>query len=80
VTEVACIVDEDVTNIDHVVDRMVFGAFYQAGQSCISVQRLYIHEKVYDTIVSKFATRASKVTPAGCLNKEKIAQERKSFR
>jgi acyl-CoA reductase-like NAD-dependent aldehyde dehydrogenase len=30
------------------VARVVFGAFYQSGQSCISVQRIIVHESVYD--------------------------------
>ena len=27
---------------------MVFGAFYQSGQSCIGVQRILVHETIYD--------------------------------
>lgn len=42
----ACVVDED-TALDDAVQRIVFGAFYQSGQSCISVQRIIVHEKVY---------------------------------
>ena len=39
----ACIVDED-ADLDDAVDRMVVGAFYQSGQSCIGVQRILVHE------------------------------------
>ena len=40
----ACIVDEDPgADLDDVVERLVFGAYYQSGQSCISVQRIYVH-------------------------------------
>ncbi|MEW4455721.1 aldehyde dehydrogenase family protein [Bremerella sp. JC817] len=46
----ACIVDED-TNLEDAVQRIVFGAFYQSGQSCVSVQRILIHTKVYDKMV-----------------------------
>lgn len=42
----ACVVDEDAA-LDDAVQRIVFGAFYQSGQSCISVQRIIVHEKVY---------------------------------
>lgn len=45
----ACIVDAD-ADIDAVIPRLVFGAFYQSGQSCISVQRILIHEKIYDEV------------------------------
>lgn len=40
----ACIVDADPgASLDHVAARIVAGAFGQAGQSCISVQRLIVH-------------------------------------
>ncbi len=48
----ACIVDAD-ANIDDAVQRLVFGAFYQSGQSCISVQRILIHASIYDEVKSK---------------------------
>ncbi len=43
----AVVVDED-ADIKDAVERIVFGAFYQSGQSCIGVQRILIHEKIYD--------------------------------
>ena len=43
----AVIVDGD-ADLDDAVARIVFGAFYQSGQSCISVQRILIHDSVYD--------------------------------
>ncbi|MGB0714469.1 MAG: aldehyde dehydrogenase family protein, partial [Phycisphaerae bacterium] len=43
------IVDED-ADIADAVARIIVGAFYQSGQSCISVQRILIHEKIYDTV------------------------------
>lgn len=52
----ACIVEQD-ADLDDASDRMVHGAFYQSGQSCIGVQRILIHEAVYDqfraTLVEK---------------------------
>ena len=45
----ACIVDADV-DLEDVVARLIVGAFYQSGQSCISVQRILIHEAIYDTL------------------------------
>ncbi|MCI0453067.1 MAG: aldehyde dehydrogenase family protein [Candidatus Latescibacteria bacterium] len=43
----AVIVDQD-ADLDDAVERVVFGAFYQSGQSCIAVQRVLVHERVYD--------------------------------
>jgi acyl-CoA reductase-like NAD-dependent aldehyde dehydrogenase len=55
----AVLVDED-ADIDDAVARIVFGAFYQSGQSCIGVQRVLVHEAVYDVFRDKLvaATRA----------------------
>ncbi|MCC5864661.1 MAG: aldehyde dehydrogenase family protein [Wenzhouxiangella sp.] len=52
----ACLVDED-ADIDDAVDRLAFGAFYQSGQSCISVQRVQVHESIYDTLKSKLVEK-----------------------
>lgn len=41
------IIDAD-ADLDDAVARVAFGAFYQSGQSCISVQRIIVHESVYD--------------------------------
>src|ERR1700761_8660364 len=47
----ACIVDSDQGgNLDYVVDRLAFGAFYQSGQSCIGVQRILVHASLYDAV------------------------------
>ncbi|MFC1742466.1 aldehyde dehydrogenase family protein [Candidatus Riflebacteria bacterium] len=43
----ACIVDSD-ADLDFASNRVIIGAFYQSGQSCISVQRIYIHQNVYE--------------------------------
>jgi acyl-CoA reductase-like NAD-dependent aldehyde dehydrogenase len=54
----AVIVDAD-WDLDDAVARIVFGAFYQSGQSCISVQRVSVHESVYEEFQEKLveATR-----------------------
>ena len=43
----AVIVDRD-ADLDDAVERIIFGAFYQSGQSCIGVQRIIIHADIYD--------------------------------
>lgn len=43
----ACVVDHD-ADLKEAVERIVFGAFYQSGQSCVGVQRVIVHEHVYD--------------------------------
>jgi acyl-CoA reductase-like NAD-dependent aldehyde dehydrogenase len=57
----ACVVDRD-ADLDDAVKRIVFGAFYQSGQSCIGVQRILAHEAIYDDLKARLveATRALK--------------------
>ena len=43
----ACVVDET-ADLSDAVARMLLGAFYQSGQSCISVQRILLHESIYE--------------------------------
>jgi acyl-CoA reductase-like NAD-dependent aldehyde dehydrogenase len=43
----AVIIDHD-ADLDDALERVIFGAFYQSGQSCIGVQRIIIHDAVYD--------------------------------
>ncbi|WP_394829465.1 aldehyde dehydrogenase family protein [Pendulispora albinea] len=54
----AAIVDRDQgARLDYVVERLAFGAYYQSGQSCIGVQRILVHESVYDALRSKLIAK-----------------------
>lgn len=59
----ACVVDEG-TDLDDAVARIVFGAYYQSGQSCIGVQRIMVHEAHYDEVRDKL-TAAVKALRSG---------------
>ncbi|MDO6568557.1 aldehyde dehydrogenase family protein [Alteromonas sp. 1_MG-2023] len=52
----ACVVDED-ADISDAIDRIIVGAYYQSGQSCISVQRLLVHSSIYDEFKSRYVER-----------------------
>ena len=55
-----CIVDED-ADVDDAVSRIIIGAFYQSGQSCISVQRILVHESIYNTVRDKLVGATKKL-------------------
>jgi acyl-CoA reductase-like NAD-dependent aldehyde dehydrogenase len=58
----ACIVDADQeSRLDFVIERLIFGAFYQSGQSCIGVQRIYVHESLYEKLKKKFVAQTKKL-------------------
>ncbi|HEV2680296.1 MAG TPA: aldehyde dehydrogenase family protein, partial [Rhodanobacter sp.] len=66
----ACIVDADQRpHLDRVVERLVFGAFYQSGQSCISVQRIYAHADIYDALKKKLVAATKKLKAGDPKNK-----------
>jgi acyl-CoA reductase-like NAD-dependent aldehyde dehydrogenase len=56
----ACIVDAD-SDLEDVVPRLVFGAFYQSGQSCIGVQRILVHDAVYDSLKERLVQATNKL-------------------
>ena len=56
----ACIVDED-ADVADAVDRITIGAFYQSGQSCISVQRIIVHERIADAFRGKLVAATKKL-------------------
>jgi acyl-CoA reductase-like NAD-dependent aldehyde dehydrogenase len=58
----ACIVDADPgVPMDQLVERLVFGAYYQSGQSCISVQRIYAHADIYDKLLKNLKAAVGKL-------------------
>jgi acyl-CoA reductase-like NAD-dependent aldehyde dehydrogenase len=47
-------VADDIADIKAVAAGTADGAFYNNGQSCCAVERIYVHEKVYDKYVEEF--------------------------
>jgi glyceraldehyde-3-phosphate dehydrogenase (NADP+) len=57
----AGVVVHDDADLDFAVERILYGGFVQAGQSCISVQRIFLHDKIHDIFVEKFIERVKKL-------------------
>ena len=36
--------------LDHAVENLVDGAFFNSGQCCCGIERIYVHEKVYEPV------------------------------
>jgi acyl-CoA reductase-like NAD-dependent aldehyde dehydrogenase len=45
-------------NLDHAVENLADGAFFNSGQSCCAIERIYVHEDVYEPFVEGFAALA----------------------
>jgi acyl-CoA reductase-like NAD-dependent aldehyde dehydrogenase len=41
--------------LDHAIENLVDGSFYNSGQSCCGIERIYVDAKVYDEFVEGFA-------------------------
>ena len=61
------IVFED-ANIDEAVTGALQSKFRNSGQTCICTNRLFIHEKVYDSFLEKFTNEVKKIKVGNGLN------------
>ena len=53
----AAVVIDEGTDLGDALERVVFGAFYQSGQSCIGVQRIFVHRSAYAAFRSMLVAR-----------------------
>lgn len=54
----APVIIDETANVEKSLERTTMGAFAYSGQICISVQRIYVHEKIFDNWTEKFIERA----------------------
>lgn len=54
------IVDKDV-DVDNMLPALTKGAFYHAGQVCVSVQRVFVHNSIIEQVASGIAQLASQL-------------------
>ncbi|KAB5590617.1 Aldehyde dehydrogenase [Ceratobasidium theobromae] len=47
-------------NIDYTVAELVDGAFFNSGQSCCAIERIYVHESIYDKFVTAYTELVKK--------------------
>lgn len=52
------------TKIEPLLEKLFWGCFINAGQTCAALKRLYVHSSQYEEVVSKFADYMSKI-PVG---------------
>ncbi|PUE63543.1 aldehyde dehydrogenase family protein [Arcobacter caeni] len=58
---VAPVIVEADADIHDMIPALAKGGFYHAGQVCVSVQRIYVQESIFDEVANKLATVASKL-------------------
>src|SRR5215470_5302369 len=52
------------TRIDPLLEKLFWGCFLNAGQTCAALKRLYVHEDQYEEVVQKFSAYVAKI-PVG---------------
>src|SRR4051794_7857847 len=57
----AVLVDED-ADLDAAADASLWGACSNAGQTCVGVERIYVHDRVYDEFLSRLVAKARDLT------------------
>ena len=53
----AAVIVEPDADLEHAAERVAYGGFYQAGQSCISVQRVLVQRDVFDAFAGALVPR-----------------------
>jgi succinate-semialdehyde dehydrogenase/glutarate-semialdehyde dehydrogenase len=56
-----CIIFDD-ADLDAAVEGAIAAKYRNAGQTCVSVNRLYVHAKVYDEFARRFAAKVGELT------------------
>lgn len=51
----------DKVDIDHAASAVAEGAFYNNGQSCCAIERVYVHEDIYAPFIEKFVAEVRKL-------------------
>lgn len=49
------------TTIEPLLEKLFWGCFINAGQTCAALKRLYVHEDQYATVVSRFAEYCAQI-------------------
>lgn len=47
-------------NLQHAIENLADGAFFNSGQSCCAIERIYVHESIHDEFVAGLAAVASR--------------------
>jgi acyl-CoA reductase-like NAD-dependent aldehyde dehydrogenase len=66
----AGVIVDETADLDWAVKRTVVGAYTYAGQTCISVQRMFVHERVWDAFMDRFLAAAQNLKTGDPLDPE----------
>jgi acyl-CoA reductase-like NAD-dependent aldehyde dehydrogenase len=67
---VAPVIVEEDADIKELIPAIVKGGFYHAGQVCVSVQRVFVNEKILTEVADKLVAEAKKLIVGNPLNEQ----------
>jgi acyl-CoA reductase-like NAD-dependent aldehyde dehydrogenase len=66
----AAVIVNDDADVDYAAERVAWGGFGYSGQTCISVQRVYVHADVYDRFTEELVRRVEALRVGDPLDEE----------
>jgi acyl-CoA reductase-like NAD-dependent aldehyde dehydrogenase len=66
----AAVIVNDDADVSYAAERIAWGGFTNAGQTCISVQRVFVHERVYEAFVHELVERVEALKVGDPLDEE----------
>lgn len=66
----AAVIIEPDADLNFALERIILGAFSYSGQICISIQRIFLHQKIYDRFMADFIERTKKLKIGNPLEEE----------
>jgi len=68
----SAVIIDNIPNFLPLISRLTFGSFAHAGQVCISVQRIYVHTKIFTQFLEEFIKETKKVKIGNPFSREVI--------
>ncbi|MFV1983018.1 MAG: aldehyde dehydrogenase family protein [Thiohalomonadales bacterium] len=53
-------IEPDSKMMQHTIENIVDGAYFNSGQSCCAVERIYVHDTIYDKFIEQFVALVKK--------------------
>ena len=67
---VAPVIVESDANINEMIPALIKGGFYHAGQVCVSVQKVFVHEDIIDEVIASMIKESVNLKVGNQLDKE----------
>lgn len=67
-----CAIIRHDANVSHALPIIMRGAFQNAGQNCVGLERILVHESLYNEFVDRVTERIKKMKVGSVLNDDNV--------